>query len=134
MSTQSSTATVGLSPAPQDPDLSIGTHVFTAEGFLGKLRGRAPGVPGRVNLWMRRPIVPDDSWRPSLNLTDVAVGLCDGRGEFLWSGSNVEPNRPQFSLWHRDVVPSYRKSGRKAEASFVLPDRPFDDDDVQSLS
>jgi hypothetical protein len=101
-----------------------------AEGFLDKLRGRAPGVPGRVNLWMRRPIVPDDSWRPDLNLTDVAVGLCDGRGEFLWSGSNVEPNRPQFSFWHRDVVPSYRESDRKAEASFVLPDRPFDDDDV----
>ena len=105
-----------------------------ADGFLDKLRGRAPGVPGRVNLWMRRPIVPDDSWRPDLDLTDVPVGLCDGRGEFLWSGSNVEPNRLQFSFWHRDVVPSYRESDRKAAASFVLPDRPFDDDDVQSLS
>jgi hypothetical protein len=103
-----------------------------ADGFLDKCRGRAPGVPGRVNFWMRRPIVPDDSWPPNLDLTDVPVGLCDGQSERLWNG--VEPNRPQFSFWHRDVVPSYRESVRKAEASFALPDRPFDDDDVQSLS
>ena len=105
-----------------------------ADGFLDKFRGRAPGVPGRVNFWMRRPIIPDDSWRPDLDLTDVPVGLCDGRGEFLWNGMSVEPNRPQFSFWHRDVVPSYTESDGKAEASFALPDRPFDDDDVQSLS
>jgi hypothetical protein len=105
-----------------------------ADGFLDKLRDTAPGVPGRVNLWMRRPIVPDDSWRPDLDLTNALVGLCDGRGEFLWNGMNVQPNRPQFSFWHRDVVPSYTEGDGKAEASFALPDRPFDDDDVQSLS
>jgi hypothetical protein len=104
------------------------------DGFLDKLRGRAPGTPRRVNFWMRRPIVPDNSWQPDLNLADLPVGLCDGRGKFLWNGMNIRPNRPQFSFWHRDVVPSYTESDGKAEASFALPDRPFDDDDVQSLS
>ena len=99
--------------------------------FSTKIRGGAPGVPGRVNFWMRRPIVSDDSWRPDLELTDMAFGLSDGRGESLWAG--VQPNRPQFSFSHRDVVPSYAESDGKAEASFALPDRPFDDDDLQSL-
>ena len=47
---------------------------------------------------------------------------------------NVQPHRPQFSFWHRDVVPSYSEGDGKPEASFALPDRSFDDDDVQSLS
>src|SRR5262249_11524308 len=45
-----------------------------ANGFLDKFRGRAPGVPARVNFWMRRPIVSDDSWRTDLDLTDVPLG------------------------------------------------------------
>jgi hypothetical protein len=104
-----------------------------ANGFLDKLRGRAPGVPGRVNFWMRRPIVPDASWQPDLDLADIPVVLSDGRSDGIWNGLNVQPNRPQFSLWHRDVVPSYTEGDAKASTSFALPDRPFDVDDVQSL-
>jgi hypothetical protein len=116
-------------------DQANGTRLRSfANGFLDKLRGRAPGVPGRVNFWTRRAIVPDASWQPDLDLTDIPVGLADGRGDGLWNGLNVKPNRPQFSLWHRDVVPSYTASEGKATASFALPDRPFDDDDAQSLS
>src|SRR5207248_5039009 len=47
---------------------------------------------------------------------------------------NIQPNRPQFSLWHRDVVPSYTEGDAQASTSFALPNRPFDDDDVQSLN
>ena len=47
---------------------------------------------------------------------------------------NVKPHEPHFSVWHRDVVPSYAETEGKATASFALPDRPFSDDDVQSLS
>jgi hypothetical protein len=116
-------------------DQANGTRLRSfANGFLDKLRGRAPGVPGRVNFWTRRAIVPDASWQPDLDLTDIPVELADGGGDGLWNGLNVKPNRPQFSLWHRDVVPSYTASEGKATASFALPDRPFDDDDAQSLS
>jgi hypothetical protein len=105
-----------------------------ANGFLDKVRGRAPGAPGGVNFWMRRRVAPDQPWQTDLNLTDVLVAPADGRGEDIWNGLNIRPNRPQFSIWHRDVVPSYTESDGKATASFALPDRPFDDDDVQSLS
>jgi hypothetical protein len=105
-----------------------------ANGFLNRFRGRGPGVPGGVNFWVRGRVAPDDAWQPDLNLTDIPVAPCDGRGEDIWYGLNIRPNRPQFSVWHRDVVPSYTESDGKATASFALPDRPFDDDDVQSLS
>jgi hypothetical protein len=105
-----------------------------AVDILLRLRGRAPGVPRRVNFWTRRAILPDATWQPDLDLTDIPVAIADGSGDGMWSGLNLEPSRPQFSFWHRDVVPSYTESEGKATASFALPDRPFDDDDVQSLS
>jgi hypothetical protein len=106
-----------------------------ANAFLSKYRGGAPGIPGRLNFWMRRgPVSPDEAWQPDLDLTDIQVALADGRGEAIWNGLNLQPSRPRFSIWHRDVVPSYTESDGKAKASFALPDRPFDDDDVQSLS
>jgi hypothetical protein len=115
-----------------DPAASARLGAF-ANGFLDKLRGRAPGAPGRVNFWMRRCVAPDETWRPDLNLADMPVTLADGRGNDIWNGLNIQPNRPQFSIWHRDVVPSYTESDGNAAVSFALPDRPFDDDDVQSL-
>jgi hypothetical protein len=105
-----------------------------ANAFLNTFRGRVPGVPGRVNFWMRRTVAPDEAWQPDLDLTDIPIALADGRGEAIWNGLNLQPSRPRFSAWHRDVVPSYTQSAGEATASFALPDRPFDDDDVQSLS
>lgn len=105
-----------------------------ANGFLNKLRGRAPGTPRGVNFWMCRRVAPDEAWEPDLNLTDIPVAPVDGRGEGIWNGLNIQPSRPQFSIWHRDVVPSYTERDGKLTASFALPDRPFDDDDVHSLS
>jgi len=115
-------------------DQANGTRLRAfVNGFLDRLRGRAL-VPGRINFWTRQAIAPDATWQPDLDLTDIAVGLAHGSGDGIWNGLNVEPNRPQFSFWHRDVVPSYTESEGKATASFALPDRPFDDDDAQSLS
>jgi hypothetical protein len=105
-----------------------------ADGFLDKFRGRPPSGRDRVNFWFRRQVRPDETWQPDLNLTDIQPAITDGGGDGIWNGLNIQPIRPQFSAWHRDVVPSYSEGDGKAEASFALPDRPFDDDDVQSLS
>jgi hypothetical protein len=105
-----------------------------ANGFLHNLRGRALGLAGRVNFWTRQPIVPDATWQPDLDLTDMPIALSDGRSDGIWNGLNIQPNRPQLSLRHRDVVPSYTETDTETSASFALPDRPFDDDDVPSLS
>jgi hypothetical protein len=105
-----------------------------ANGFLDKFRGRLSGGRDRVNFWFRRQVRPDETWQPDLNLTDIQPAITNGDGDGIWNGLNIQPIRPQFSAWHRDVVPSYSEGDGKAEASFALPDRPFDDDDVQSLS
>jgi hypothetical protein len=105
-----------------------------ANAFLNKFRGHLPGAPGHVNFWMRRSVAPDEAWQPDLDLTDITLAPADGRGEGIWNGLNIQPNRPRFSAWHRDVVPSYMERDGKVTASFALPDRPFDDDDVRSLS
>lgn len=105
-----------------------------ANTFLDRLRSNAIGGAARVNFWTRQERSPDQNWKPDLDVGDMSLGLCDGRGDGFWGGSNLQPNRPQFSFWHRDVVPTYTETGGKAEASFALPDRPFEDDDVQSLS
>jgi hypothetical protein len=46
---------------------------------------------------------------------------------------NVVPQRPNFSLVHRDVIPIVAEIDGRADASFALPGRPFSDDDVASL-
>jgi hypothetical protein len=106
-----------------------------ANAYLAKLRSPHLGTPARVCVWIRRDCDPtDNSWRPDLELGDLAISLRDGRGETLWNGMNVEPNKPHFSGGHRDVVPSYAETEGKASASFALPDRPFNDEDVQALT
>ena len=105
-----------------------------ANAFLDKLRSAAVGRAPRVDFWVRQERTPDHDWKPDLEIQDISLGLCDGRDDSIWNGLILRPNRPQFSSWHRDVVPSYMERDGKAESSFALPDRPFDDDDVQSLS
>jgi hypothetical protein len=105
-----------------------------ASAYIAKLRG-AVGASARVSIWTRRDrATTDDSWRPDLELGDFDIALCDGRGDALWNGMNIKPEMPSFSAWHRDVVPSYAEADGKANASFALPDRPFSDDDVRSLT
>jgi hypothetical protein len=105
-----------------------------ANAYLAKLRGPNLGESPQVDIWIRHDRPGDDSWKPDLELGDLPVSLCDGRGDTLRNGMNIEPNTPQFSVWHRDVVPSHAESDGKSNASFALPDRPFSDDDVQALS
>jgi hypothetical protein len=105
-----------------------------ANAYLAKLCGSTLGESPRVNIWIRRDRTADDSWKPDLELGDLPISLCDGRGDSLWNGMNIEPHTPHFSIWHRDVVPSYSETEGKANASFALPDRPFSDEDVQALS
>jgi hypothetical protein len=106
-----------------------------ANAYLAKLPGPHLGASARVSVWILRDRDPtDDSWRPDLELGDLPISLCDGRGDTLWNGMNVEPSKPHFSGWHHDVVPSYVETEGKANVSFALPDRPFNDDDVTALS
>ena len=104
-----------------------------AEQFLSRYRTPAIGPPQQVTFWIRQDRPGDDSWKPDLNLSNMPMSLADGRGDVLWNGGNIEPRRPRFSAWHRDVVPSYSEESGNASASFSLPDRPFDDNDTQSL-
>src|SRR5262249_6315272 len=103
-----------------------------ANAFLEMVRTRSPRKPSPVNFWSRADFSRD--WKTELDVRDIQPELCNATGEALWNGLNIEPNRPQFSIWHRDVVPSYSEAAGKPQASFVLPDRPFNDDDVQSLN
>jgi hypothetical protein len=115
-------------------DQRYGARLKTfANAYLAKLRSPSFGEIRHVNFWTRNDPTPDDSWKPDLELGDLPITLCDG-GDTLWNGTNVEPHEPHFSVWHRDVVPSYAETEGKATASFALPDRPFSDEDVQALS
>jgi hypothetical protein len=102
--------------------------------FLDKIRGRVRGTRGGVNLWFRREVTPKDDWQPDLDLSDIPVSVCRNDSDDIWNGLNVRPIRPKLSAWHRHVVPFYTEGDGEASASFALPDRPFDDDDIQSLS
>lgn len=106
---------------------------IAVNAFLDRFRKPALGRGSRVTFWMRDEIRRDDGWKPNLELDGLAVGLEDGRSADLWNGMNIQPQMPNFSLLHRDVVPTYSESDGKATASFALPGRPFNDDDVQSL-
>jgi hypothetical protein len=105
-----------------------------ADAFLARFREPQLGQTPDVTFWIRADRTRDDSWKPDLELDRVPLVLSDGRGHILWNGMNIKPQQMRFSAWHRDVVPAYSESDGKARASFALPDRPFDDDDVQSLS
>jgi hypothetical protein len=106
-----------------------------ANAYLARLRSPSLGERRHLNFWILNDPPRDDSWKSDLELDDLPVGLCDGRGDTLWNGMNVKPHEPHFLEWHRDVVPSYAETDDgNATASFALPDRPFSDEDVQALS
>jgi hypothetical protein len=105
-----------------------------AEAFLAALRERPLAEQTRVNFWSRAPDWPPTSWVSDLDVSDLTPSLCRGVDGGLWNGGNARPVRPQFSIWHRDVVPSYSEDEDGAAASFALPERPFDDDDPRALN
>jgi hypothetical protein len=105
-----------------------------AEAFLAALRERPAEAGNRVNFWSRATDWPPQQWSSDLDVSDLTPSLCRSAGDGLWNGLNVRPVRPQFSTWHRDVVPSYIENEDGAAASFALPDRPCDDEDPQTLS
>jgi hypothetical protein len=116
-------------------DQNHGSRLKTfANAFLSKFRRPSLGETPRINFWIRSDRTGDNSWKPDLEFGDLPISLNDGRGDALWNGINIEPHQPYFSVWHRDVVPTYAEGEGKANASFGLPDRPFSDEDVQALS
>lgn len=123
----------GASLVFYDQDFSPRLKNF-AEAFLTALRAPHPSKRNDVSVWLTRDRAPDDSWRPDLQFGDSGVNLKDTRDVSLWNGLNIEPERPSFFSWHRDVIPSYAEVEGKANVSFALPDRPFNDDDVTALS
>ena len=105
-----------------------------ANAWIARQQTRGLGEERRFSMWLNRERPGDDSWRPDLNLEGLPLSLNDGRGEALWNGLNIEPQRPFFSAAYRDVVPSYSESDGKASVSFALPNRPFVEDDVRGGS
>ena len=62
-------------------------------------------------------------------MKDLRLGLrSKAQDNILWNGLNIRPAKPQLTMWHHDVVPSFVEQDQGATASFTLPDRPFDDD------
>lgn len=98
-----------------------------ANAFLETVRTRSLRNPAPMNFWSRTEFSKD--WKPELDVGGIQVWLRNARS---WNGLDIDPNPPQFSVRHRDVVPSYSEAGGEPRASFALPDRPFDDN-VQSL-
>ncbi len=109
------------------------TKAFT-EAFLAALRERPGAERNRVNFWSRAADWRPEPWSTELDVSELTPSLCRGAGDGLWNGLNVRPVRPQFSMWRRDVVPSYVENEDGAAASFALPDRPWDDEDPQALN
>jgi hypothetical protein len=104
-----------------------------ANAFLDRFRKPSLDREAEVNFWIRYDRPGDESWKPDLELRGLPISLIDGRSSSLWNGMNVVPQRLNFSLVHRDVIPTYAEADGKADASFALPGRPFTDDDVDSL-
>lgn len=66
-------------------------------------------------------------------MTGLERGLCRANNE-VWNGLNIRPPSTRFSLWHRNVVPTYDETDRAALASFALPGQPFNEEDPEAHS
>ena len=108
-------------------------QAYTA-AFINAFGRMASGDRRGVNFWSRAPDGPTPAQYAGLDLSQLQRTFCRGAGDGLWNGQNVRPVRPQFIAWHRDVVTSFLEGDGRAVASFVLPDRPFDDTDSQVLN
>jgi hypothetical protein len=102
--------------------------------FLAAVREHPAEERTRINFWGRGLESP---WNPSsidLDLSSLQPYVCGGGDAITWNRMNLNPIRPQFSTWHRDVIASYTEADGTARASFALPDRPFDDEDTQAIN
>jgi len=102
------------------------------QAFLTAVRESSGEEPNRINFWSRVADWPAMQWSPDFDVTGLRPCLCQGNGDAIWNGG-IRPRKPQFTMWHRDVVPSYTENEDGAAASFALPDRPFEDDDPYVL-
>jgi hypothetical protein len=104
------------------------------DAFLSNLREHPIEEPNRLSIWGPSLAPP---WEPAsvdLDLSGLQLSVCGNADAHTWGEMNLNPRRPQFTVWHRDVVPSYTEADGAATASFALPDRPFDDEDVRALN
>jgi hypothetical protein len=104
------------------------------EAFLNDLRELETEEANPVNFWSRAADWPPVPWVPDFDVTGLQPSPCPGQSDAIWNGRIIQPRKPSFSMWHRDVVPSYLENENGAAASFALPDRPFDEDDPLSLN
>jgi hypothetical protein len=104
-----------------------------AQEFLTAIREYPSEEPNRVNFWSRAADWPSMEWSPEFDVSGLRPCFYQGSSDAIWNGENIRPSKPQFTMWHRDVVPSYIENEGGAVASFALPDRPFDDDDPYVL-
>ena len=102
------------------------------EAFLSGVRTHTTEEPKAVNFWSRAPDWPPPSWSTDLDTGGLHPAPCRAADDSIWNGLNIRPSRPRLSTSYRDVVPSYAEDEKGAVASFALPDRPFDDDDLQA--
>jgi hypothetical protein len=97
------------------------------DAFLAAVRKHP--IPERrcLNIWGRALDLPWDSSSIDLNVSGLPLRVWRGAYAGTWNARDLNPSRPQFSSWHRDVVVSYAEVDGEASASFALLDRPFDD-------
>jgi hypothetical protein len=101
--------------------------------FLKAIREYPMGESNRINFWSRETASPPTDWSRAFDVNGLRPCLCHGHDGGIWNGRNIRPTRPEFTVWHRDIVPSYIENEEGAVASFSLPDRPFEDDDPYVL-
>ena len=102
------------------------------DAFLAEIRRQSPGAPNRVNIWGRSPAHPWDPSSTGLDFSGMVPTICGGGDSNIWTV--LEPARPRFSSWRRDVIASYTEADGAASTSFALPDRPFDDEDLRAIN
>jgi hypothetical protein len=102
------------------------------EAFINRGKDYITEEPKSINFWSRTPDWPPPSWSIDLDTGGLHPVLCRAVDDNIWNGLDIRPRRPRLSTSYRDVVPSYVEDEKGAVASFALPDRPFDDDDLQA--
>lgn len=101
--------------------------------FLTAIRGYPQPSRRHLTVWGRRLEPPWDPSTIALDFSDLTLSVCLGeRAPRLYRVSSSLV-RPRLTSWQRDVVASYSEGNGSAVASFSLPDRPFDDEDLQAL-
>jgi hypothetical protein len=99
--------------------------------FVTAVRNHPQPARRRLTVWGRGLQFPWDPSSIALDLSGLNLSLCLGEMAQSWYRTASIQARPRFTSRHRDVVVSYSEESGSANASFALPDRPFDDEDHQ---